>query len=229
MNDFLDRLANIVDTDPWLALPAALLAGLISSASPCVLAMIPLVIGYVGGHAEGSQKKAIQYSLAFMAGLTITFTILGVIAGALGRLFGDVGGFWKWAVPPIAILLGIWLLGVFKFNVGLSERFLPKKRALLGAFLMGLAFGVVSSPCATPVLGVILTVGAVQDNIAWSGVLLFFYALGHWVLILGAGISVGFAQKVIESRGITSFSNYSKKFGGVVLIGVGTYLLIYPP
>jgi len=225
----LDRLANIVDTDPWLALPAALLAGLVSSASPCVLAMIPLVIGYVGGHAEGSQKKAVQYSLAFMAGLTITFTILGIIAGALGKLFGDVGGFWKWAVPPLAIILGIWLLGIFKFDIGISERFLPKKRALLGAFLMGLAFGVVSSPCATPVLGVILTIGAAQDNIAWSGILLFFYALGHWVLVLGAGVSVGFAQKVIESRGIAGFSNYSKKFGGVVLIGVGTYLLIYPP
>lgn len=191
--------------------------------------MIPLVIGYVGGHAEGSHKKAIQYSLAFMAGLTIMFTILGVIAGALGRLFGDVRGVWKWAIPPIAIILGIWLLGIFKFNVGISERFMPKKRALLGAFLMGLAFGMISSPCATPVLGVILTVGAVQDNLAWSGLLLFFYVLGHWVLILGAGISVGFAQKVIESRGIAGSSNYSKKFGGVVLIGVGMCLLIYPP
>ncbi|MFA4836666.1 MAG: cytochrome c biogenesis CcdA family protein, partial [Dehalococcoidia bacterium] len=154
MDSFLDSLANVVDKDPWLALPVAFLAGLISSASPCVLAMIPLVIGFVGGYAAGSQRKAVQYSLVFMVGLTITFTILGVIAGAMGRLFGDIGDFWKWVVPIVAIVLGIWLFWGFQWKVGISERFLPKRRALLGAFLIGLVFGVVSSPCATPVLGV---------------------------------------------------------------------------
>ncbi|MFA4836178.1 MAG: cytochrome c biogenesis CcdA family protein [Dehalococcoidia bacterium] len=229
MDSFLQTLADVVDKDPWLALPVAFLAGLISSASPCVLAMIPLVIGFVGGYAGGSQRKAVQYSLVFMVGLTITFTILGVIAGAMGRLFGDIGDFWKWVVPIVAIVLGIWLFWGFQWKVGISERFLPKRRALLGAFLIGLVFGVVSSPCATPVLGVILTIGAVQDNLAWSGLLLFFYALGHWVLVLGAGISVGFAQKVVESKGIAGFSTWAKRAGGVVLVGTGGYLLIYPP
>ncbi len=228
MDDLIQTLADVVDKDPWLALPAAFLAGIISSASPCVLAMIPLIIGFVGGYAGGSQRKAIQYSLAFMVGLTITFTILGVVAGALGRLFGDIGDFWRWVVPVVAIVLGIWLFGIFKWEVGLSEKYLPKRRALLGAFLIGLVFGVVSSPCATPVLAVILTVGAVQDNLAWSGLLLFFYALGHWVLVLGAGISVGFAQRVVESKGIAGFSMWAKRAGGSVLVGTGIYLLIYP-
>ena len=226
MDGLLDSIANIVENDPWLAFPACFLGGLVSSASPCVLAMIPLVIGFVGGYAEGSQRKAVQYSLAFTLGLTITFTILGVIAGAFGRLFGDVGGFWKYVLPPVAIILGLNLVGVFKLNIGISERFLPKRRALLGAFLMGLFFGIIASPCATPVLGVILTMGAVQDNIAYSGALLLAYALGHWVLILGAGISVGFAQRVLESKGISRFSDYSRKAAGVVLMGGGTYLLV---
>jgi len=226
MDGLLESLANIVENNPWLAFPACFLGGIVSSASPCVLAMIPLVIGFVGGYAEGSQRKAVQYSLAFTLGLTITFTILGVIAGAFGRLFGDVGGFWKYVLPPVAIILGLNLVGVFKLNIGISERFLPKRRALLGAFLMGLFFGIVASPCATPVLGVILTMGAVQDNIAYSGALLLAYALGHWVLILGAGISVGFAQRVLESKGISRFSDYSRKAAGVVLMGGGTYLLV---
>jgi cytochrome c biogenesis protein CcdA len=147
----------------------------------------------------------------------------------MGRLFGDIGDFWKYVVPIIAIILGIWLIGIFNFEIGISDRFLPKRRGLIGAFLMGLVFGIISSPCATPVLGVILTIGAVQDNIAWSGVLLLFYALGHWVLVFGAGISVGFAQKVIESKGISDISKYTKKIGGAVLIGVGVYLLFYLP
>ncbi|MCX5992042.1 MAG: sulfite exporter TauE/SafE family protein [Chloroflexi bacterium] len=227
MDTWLETLGNIVQNHGWVAFPACFLAGVISSASPCVLAMIPLVIGFVSGYSEGSPKKAIQYSLVFTLGLTITFTILGVIAGALGRLFGDVGGFWKYVLPPVAIILGLFLLGVFKFNVGMSQRFMPKRKALLGAFLMGLFFGIVASPCATPVLAVILTFAATQKRIAYSGGLLLAYALGHWILVLGAGISAGLAQRVLESKGIANFSNYSKKVGGLFLIGAGVYLLVY--
>jgi cytochrome c biogenesis protein CcdA len=227
MEDLLNDIAEIVQNQPWLAFPACLLGGVISSASPCVLAMVPLVIGFVSGYAEGSRKKAAQYSLAFTLGLTITFTVLGIIAGAFGRLFGEVGSFWNYVLPPVAIILGLSLLGVFKFNIGISERFLPKRRALFGAFLMGLFFGVLATPCATPVLAVILTFSATQKHIAYSGALLLAYALGHWVLILGAGISTGFAQRVVASKGISNLSNYSKKAAGIVLIGAGVYLLTY--
>jgi cytochrome c-type biogenesis protein len=226
LEGWLESLGGLVENQGWLAFPACFLAGVISSASPCVLAMIPLVIGYVGGYAEGSQRKAVQYSLVFTLGLTITFTILGIIAGALGRLFGDVGGFWKYVLPPVAIILGLFLIGVFKFNIGVSQRFLPKRRALLGAFLMGLFFGIVASPCATPVLAVILTFAATRDDLVYSGGLLLAYALGHWVLVLGAGISTAFAQRVLTSRGIANVSDYSKKVGGVILIGAGVYLFV---
>jgi cytochrome c-type biogenesis protein len=228
MEGLLGNIGDIIQNQAWLAFPVCFLGGIISSASPCVLAMIPLVIGFVGGYAEGSQKKAIQYSLVFTLGLTVTFTVLGIIAGAMGRLFGDVGNFWNYVLPPVAIVLGLQLVGAFrfiKFNIGISQRFLPKRKALIGAFLMGLFFGIVASPCATPVLAVILTFAATKEEIAYSGGLLLAYALGHWVLVLGAGISAGFAQRVLESKGISNFSTYSKKAGGVLLIGVGIYLL----
>lgn len=226
MEGLVNTIGDIIQNQAWLAFPACFFGGIVSSASPCVLAMIPLIIGFVGGYAEGSQKKAIQYSLMFTLGLTVTFTILGVIAGALGRLFGDVGRFWNYALPPVVILLGLYLLFSDKINlnIGLSQRFLPKKKALLGAFLIGLFFGILASPCATPVLGVILTFAATKKQIAYSGGLLLAYALGHWVLVLGAGISAGFAQKVLASKKISNFSTYSKKIGGVILIGVGIYL-----
>ncbi len=229
MDSMLGSITAIENSQSWLAFPACFLGGIISSASPCVLAMIPLVIGYVGGYSEGSNKKAIQYSLVFVLGLTITFTVLGIIAGALGRLFGDIGRFWYYILPPVAILLGLYLLFSDKmnFNIGLSQRFLPKKKALLGAFLIGLFFGIVASPCATPVLAVILTFAATKQDIIYSGGLLLAYALGHWVLVLGAGISVGFAQKVLASKGISNFSSYSKKAGGIILIGVGIYLMVF--
>jgi cytochrome c-type biogenesis protein len=223
------NLGEIIQNQGWLAFPACFFGGIVSSASPCVLAMIPLVIGYVSGYAEGSQKKAIQYSLMFTLGLTITFTILGIIAGALGRLFGDIGGFWFYILPPVAIILGLYLLfhDRINLNLGLSTRLMPKKQALFGAFLLGLFFGIVASPCATPVLAVILTFAAAKQDIVYSGGLLLAYALGHWVLVLGAGISAGFAQKVLASKGISNFSTYSKRIAGVILIGVGIYLFTY--
>jgi len=229
VENLLGNIGVIIESQPWLAFPLCFLGGIISSASPCVLAMIPLVIGYVGGYAEGSQKKAIQYSLMFTLGLTITFTVLGIIAGTLGRLFGDVGGFWYYILPPIIILLGLYLLFSDKLNlnIGVSQWFVPKKKALLGAFLIGLFFGIMASPCATPVLAVILTFAATKKEIAYSGGLLLAYALGHWVLVLGAGISAGFAQRVLVSKGIGNFSTYSKRVAGVILIGVGIYLLTY--
>ena len=228
MEGLLSGIGDIIQTQAWLAFPLCFLGGIVSSASPCVLAMIPLIIGFVGGYAEGSQQKAIQYSLMFTLGLTVTFTILGIIAGALGRLFGDVGTFWYYILPAVAILLGLYLIFSprLNLNIGLSKRFMPKKKALLGAFLIGLSFGIIASPCATPVLAVILTFAATKQNIVYSGGLLLAYALGHWVLVLGGGISVGFAQSVIRSRGIANFSSYSKKIAGVILIGVGIYLFI---
>ena len=227
MEGLLGNIGDIIQNQAWLAFPVCFLGGIISSASPCVLAMIPLVIGFVGGYAEGSQKKAVQYSLVFTLGLTITFTVLGIIASAMSRLFGDVGSFWNYVLPPVAILLGLQLLGVFNLKIGISQRFLPKRKALLGAFLMGLFFGIVASPCATPVLAVILTFAATQKQMAYSGGLLLAYALGHWVLVVGAGISAGFAQRVLESKGISNFSSYSKKVAGVILIGTGIYLFTY--
>jgi len=227
VENLLAGIGELIQNQSWIAFPACFLGGIISSASPCVLAMIPLVIGYVGGYSEGSHKKAVQYSIVFTLGLTVTFTVLGIIAGAMGRLFGDVGGFWYYVLPPVAILLGLQLLGVFNLNIGLSQRFLPKKKALFGALLIGLFFGIVASPCATPVLAVILTFAVTKGDIVFSGGLLLAYALGHWVLVLGAGISTGFAQRVLASRGISNFSTYSKKVAGVILIGVGIYLFTY--
>ena len=164
MDAWLQSLSEAVQSHWWVAFPACFLAGVISSASPCVLAMIPLVMGYVSGYSEGSQKKAIQYSLVFTLGLTITFTILGIMAGALGRLFGDVGQLLEVRPAAGGHNPGLVLLGVFKFNIAVPQRFLPKRRALLGAFLMGLFFGIVASPCATPVLAVILTLAATRDD-----------------------------------------------------------------
>lgn len=222
----LSGIGVIIQNQGWLAFPLCFLGGLISSTSPCVLAMIPVVIGFVGGYSEGSHKKAVQYSLVFTLGLTITFTLLGIIAGALGRLFGDIGRFWNYLLPAVAILLGVHLLGIIQVNIRIPQWWLPKKKALYGAFLMGLVFGTLATPCATPVLAAILTYAAVQESPVYSGGLLLAYAIGHWALILAAGVSIGFVQRLIDNHGFNSFTTNFKRVCGVILIAVGVYFLV---
>ena len=94
--DFLNSIDAIVQSNPLLAFAAVFLGGLTTAANPCVLATIPLVIGYVGGFASESKAKAFVYSLAFTLGLATTFTALGLIASLIGGLFGDVGDYWKY-------------------------------------------------------------------------------------------------------------------------------------
>lgn len=225
MDGLIRVIGENIQNLSWIAFPACFFGGIISSASPCVLPMVPLIIGFVGGYSEGSHKKAIQYSLVFTLGLTITFIILGIVAGFMGKIFGDVSQFWNYALPVLAIVLGLQLIGVINFNIGIPQRFLPKNKALIGAFLIGLLFGLIASPCSTPILGVILTFAATKRQIVYGGGLLLAYALGQWMLVLGAGISAGFAQKVLESKDISNISKYSKMIGGLILIGVGVYLL----
>ena len=201
------------------------LGGILSASSPCVLAIIPLVIGFVGGYSEGDKKKALLYSLTFALGLSITFTILGAIASLLGRLFGDVGKLWYYLAAGVALVMGLYLLGVIKIPFPKTVEMKTKHKGILGAFLLGLLFGMVSSPCATPVLAVILALVATKAKIVYGISLLFVYALGHCALIILAGVSTGFVESFAKSKGITNFSNVAKKISGLLIIFAGFYIL----
>jgi len=96
----------------------------------------------------------------------------------------------------------------------------------IGAFLLGLLFGVVSTPCAVPILAVLLTLVASQGNIVYGGLLLLVYSLGHSALILIAGTSMGAAKRLIESRGLRRANLILQRVAGVIIILVGIYFLL---
>src|SRR4030042_4724475 len=156
MEIFLDHLSQSLSDNPILAYIGVFLGGILSSSSPCVLATIPLMIGYVGGYSEGDRRKAVLYSLTFILGLSITFTSLGAIASLVGGLFGLFSSAWYFIAGGIAIAIGLNLIGPFEWNLPVPVHLQPKQRGILGAFLLGLFFGIISSPCATPVLALIL-------------------------------------------------------------------------
>lgn len=223
---FLDNVEHIVAVYPLVAFGAVFLAGVLSSASPCVLATIPLVVGFVGGYADGDRSKAFRYSLSFVLGLSLTFTAFGAAAGLFGTMFGTLGGWWYIAAGIIAIIMGGQLMGLYELHLPVHVEYKPKQGGIIGSFLLGLFFGVVSSPCATPVLVVLLTVVATKGEVLYGVALLFTYAVGHCLLMLVAGTFTGFVESLVKAKGIVNFSLWTKRGGGLIVALVGLYLLL---
>ena len=221
----MESLAEYIGGNPLIALAAAFVGGLLSASSPCVLAIMPMVIGFVGGHSAGDRRKAVIYSLLFALGLSITFTVLGMAASLLGRLMGDIGRIWFWVIGGLAVIMGVSMMGFFEIRIPFAVKMQTRKQGALGAFLMGLLFGAVSSPCATPALVVILTFAATQGQIFYGAALLFVYAIGHCALIIAAGIAAGFAQSYIQSKSAQGFSIWAKRISGGLISIAGIYVI----
>jgi len=225
METLLNHLSQSLTENPLLAYLGVFVGGIVSSSSPCVLATIPLVIGYVGGYSEGDRRKAFLYSLTFVFGLSITFTVLGAIASLVGGLFGVISRTWYFIVGGIAIVIGLHLVGLFEWNLPIPLHLQPKKRGILGALLLGLFFGIISSPCATPVLVLILTFVATKGEVVYGTSLLFIYALGHCALIFLAGTATGFVENFVKSKGISNVTAWGKRIGGSIVVFAGIYLI----
>jgi len=224
MSGIFGDISTLIQHNPWLAVVAVFVGGVTTASNPCVLAMIPLVMGMVAGSKESTGlKKNFVFSLFFILGLSVTFTALGFISALLGRMFGDVGSFWKYLVAAVCLVMGFQLLGIFKLELRLPQMFSVRKKGKLGAFLLGLLFGIVSTPCAVPILAVLLAFVAQKGDILYGGLLLFTFALGHSALVLIAGTSMGAAKKLIESRGLGKANAALQKIAGAVIILVGVY------
>jgi cytochrome c biogenesis protein CcdA len=223
MEALFSNMQSIVQTQHGLAFFAVFIGGIISAASPCVLAAIPLIIGYVGGYSEGNRKKAVLYSLVFILGLSATFTLLGMAASAAGEALSFLGKWLYLGLGVIATLMGLQLMGIISIPLPFQKTRTINTKGLLGAFLLGLLTGTVSSPCATPVLAVILAYVSTKGNLLYGGSLLFTYAIGHCALIFVAGLSIGLTESIISSKKMIGFSAISKKVSGTLLVSAGVY------
>jgi cytochrome c-type biogenesis protein len=192
-----------------------------------VLAMIPLMMSFVAGRKDekAGVLRALSLSFVFVLGLAITFTALGMIAALAGRMYGDISGVWSWIVAAVCVVMGLHLMGVVAVPIpSLGGRLQPRTRGFLGALLLGLLFGVVSAPCAGPILVVLLTYLAGSGaSVAWGGTLLLVYALGHSLLILVAGTSMGAAKTLVENKRANRVLDVMRRAAGAVIILVGAY------
>lgn len=217
---------SILQTGSVLAYMLVFLGGIVTSIGPCNVAMIPLVIGYVGGSSDLSRGRSFTLSFTFALGLAITFMLLGVLASLVGGLIGGTSRVWYYVVAGVCLAIGLSMLGAFRLpeipGAGrLREQ--VRMRGLPAALALGLISGLVASQCATPVLAAILTyVMSAEGALAYGAVLLFVYALGRGVPIVLAGTFTG-ALRQLQALG--RWSLVMERISGVILIGVGLYFL----
>ena len=211
----------------------ALLAGLLSFLSPCILPMVPFYLSYMAGLsvkelreggavAPGAQRRLIVQALAFALGVTTIFVLLGMGATALGRVFLEWRDTLSWVAGGVLILFGLHFLGVLKIGLFYREARVQtesKPTTLLGAYVMGLAFGFGWTPCVGPALAAILMVATGMAELWRGGLLLLVYGLGMTLPFVVAAFFAGpFLGWVARHRALMG---HVEKAMGMMLIVFG--------
>ncbi len=203
--------------------------GLLTSLAPCSIITLPLLAGSalgLSGDLTPKQKKVFiyQYSLLFVLGLVISFSLLMLLVSKMGMML-SLAPFWAYLLAALATFTVVaYALGFISVldKEKVTRKFLKLK--LFGAIIIGLIFGLVSTPCASAPLVAIITIAS-QSGWVYSYALVLAFALGHGMLLLVAGTSLGFTQSVVSSKKISSLSRFINGIFIVILVGIGVYFL----
>ena len=201
------------------------LGGIATSVGPCNVAMIPLVMAFVGGRRAVSRQTSFWLSAAFALGLAVTLTILGVAAALVGLLTGGWVRGWYYLVAAVCIVMGLQWMQLIHLPLpdwAGEARGRIHQQGVLGAFLFGLASGIAASGCATPALAAILTLVMSTGEMAYGAALLFVYGLGRGVPIVILGT---FAGALALLPRLQRWTAWLERASGVVLVAVGLYFL----
>ena len=205
------------------------LGGILTSFTPCVYPLIPITVSYIGASSADRRGRAFALSLAYVLGISVAYSCLGVVAALGGRIFGQVSASpWTYLIiGNIFLILGLSMLEVFTIPMpGFLKRSgaaSAKKKGLIGAFIVGISAGFVIGPCTAPALGAVLAYVAGRQNILLGISLLFTFALGMGLLLLLIGTFSGFAASLPKSG---RWLNAVKKVFGIILIICAEYFII---
>jgi cytochrome c-type biogenesis protein len=226
----LPGLDTALREQPLAALPLLFAAGLATSLTPCIYPMIPITAGILGGvgAAGRSRRRTAAMTGAYVSGLALVYSLLGLLAGLTGTLFGTVSSNpWAYFVMANLLLLcGLALLDVVP--VAAPRRLATwaaalAARSLGGAFLMGAASGLVAAPCGAPAFAAVLTFVAATRSAGLGMLYLMVFSLGLTALLVVVGLSSG-ALAALPRAG--PWTSRIKRAGGVVLLGMAEYYLV---
>lgn len=221
-------LTKAVEGTPIIALAAALIWGILSIIlSPCHLASIPLIVGFIADQKEMTTRRAFWTATVFSLGILVTIGIIGIVTARLGRMAGDVGGFGNYIVAGVFFLVGLYLLNVIPMPLGGPGKVKMRRKGILAAFMLGLIFGIALGPCTfaymAPVLGVTYLIGA--NAPLYAAALLLAYGIGHCGVIAAAGASTEIVQRYLRWNENSPGMSIVKKVCGVLVIVGGLYLI----
>lgn len=228
MEHLFTNLSHAVEGAPLIALAAAVVWGILSIVlSPCHLASIPLIVGFISEQGQVTTKRAFWTSMLFAVGILITIAAIGAITAAAGRMLGDVGRYGNYFVAIIFSVVGLHLMGVIPLSFSGMGQVGMKRKGYLAAFILGLVFGIALGPCTfaymAPMLGVTFKLAA--TNFLYGAALLLAYGVGHCAVIVAAGTSTELVQRFLnwneQSKGVTVLKSVC---GALVLLG-GLYLI----
>jgi cytochrome c-type biogenesis protein len=230
MVELFTSLSGALSNSAGIALSAAFAWGVLSIVlSPCHLASIPLIVGFIDEQGRISTKRAFLLSLLFAAGILATIALIGIITGLAGRMLGDIGRWGNYFVGGIFFIVGLHLLGVIPLPFlehGANASGFTRK-GLLAALLLGLIFGVALGPCTfaymAPMLGVVFSVASTQLVFAVS--LILAYAIGHCSIIVLAGKFTEAVQQYLNWNENAKGAVVLKKICGALVILGGIYLI----
>lgn len=220
----------------WILKGAALaglgcfLWGVVSVAlSPCHLASIPLIVSYVAGQEKAVKaKEAAYYAVAFSLGLFITIALVGIACSLLGRMLGEVGPYWTILVGGILIWVALDMMGISKCSMsgGLMARI--KIKGLLGAFILGLAYGVLSGSCTFGFIAPILAIITIQQKTLTGILFIVIFGIGHCIPIAVAGSSTAGVKRLLESSSFHEGGAWFRKCAGAAIAALGLYFMVRP-
>lgn len=232
MQGLFTALTRAVEGNPAVAISAALIWGVLSVVlSPCHLASIPLIVGFIDKQGRISTRRAFLIALLFSLGILITIGIVGAITAGAGRLMGDVGSFGNYFVAVIFFLVGLHLLGVIPMPGSGPGQVRMQRRGLLAAFVLGLVFGIALGPCTfaymAPMLAVCFRLASTE--LPYGILLLVCYGIGHCAVIVLAGTFTELVQNYLNWNEKSKAADMLRKVCGGLVILAGLYMIYTAP
>jgi len=228
MGELFAALGRAVEGTPAVALAAAFAWGVLSVLlSPCHLASIPLIVGFIDGQGPVPPRRAFVISTLFSVGILVTIALVGAVTAAAGRMLGDVGAVGNYLVAAVFFVVGLHLLDVIPMPWSGPGQVGMKRKGLFAAFVLGLLFGVAVGPCTfaymAPMLAVAFRAGAA--GVAYGAVLLAAYGVGHCSVIVVAGTSTGLVQRYLDWNERSRGAVILRRACGVLVLSAGLYLV----
>jgi cytochrome c-type biogenesis protein len=196
--------------------------------SPCHLASVPLVVGFISTQEEASTGRAFRLSLVFSVGVLASIALIGLVTASLGRMFGDLGAVGNVAVAVVFFVFGLYLMDLLPLSWANVLPATTKRRGAPAALGLGLAFGVGLGPCSFAFLAPLLMIvfGQAEADYALAVGLLGAFALGHCGVIVLAGTAAQRVQSVVSWGGRSGVTRWVRRGCGVLVVLAGVYLLV---